>query len=161
MNESESEARKELCQRAWDYFEMHATQRLTTFNFYIVLSSVVATALFTILPSSQASRVGWLLGFLLVFFSFVFWKLDSRNKDLINGAEAAIKYFERNSDLTDDGEEPHVAKIFLREEFLTNRRRRKKSIFFWKNYFSYSNSFNIIFISFGLVGLAGIVLSLL
>lgn len=158
---NESEAHKELCQRAWDYFEMHAAQRLTTFNFYVVLSSVIATSLFTILPSSQASRVGWLLGLLLIFFSFVFWKLDSRNKGLIKGAEAAIKYFERNSDLKDDGGEPHVAKIFLREEFMTSKRRRKKSIFFWRNYLSYSNCFNIIFIGFGLAGLAGVVLSLL
>ena len=161
MNESGSEAREELCKRAWDYFEMHASQRLETFNFYIVLSSVIATATFTILPSSQASRVSWLLGLLLIFLSFVFWKLDSRNKDLIKGAEAAIKYFEQNSDLNDDGEEPHVAKIFLREEFLTSKRRRKKSVFFWKNYLSYSNCFNIIFINFGLAGLASIVLSLL
>ena len=161
MSESENEKHKDLCQRSWDYFEIHAAQRLTTFNFYIVLSSVIASALFTILPNSQASHVSCILGFLLIFFSFIFWKLDSRNKDLIKGAEAAIKYFERNSDIKDANEEPHVTKIFLREEFLTSKRRQKKSIFFWKNYLSYSNCFNIIFIVFGSVGLVGIVLSLL
>ena len=87
MNERDIELR----QQAWDYFEMHGNQRLTTFNFYIVISSVVATALFTVLTSS-APRIGWLLGGLLVFFSFIFWKLDSRNAELIKGAEAALKY---------------------------------------------------------------------
>lgn len=161
MNKSKIDACKELRQQAWDYFDLHATQRLTTFNFYIVISSVIATALFTILQSSQAPRIGWLLGGLLVFFSFVFWKLDSRNRDLIRGAEAALKYFEQNSGFKDEGEEPHAVKVFLREEFLTSKKRRKNSILFWKNYLSYSDCFRIIFVSFGLTGLAGVILSLL
>ena len=156
----EDEVRKELRQQAWDYFEMHGNQRLTTFNFYIVISSVIASALFTVLPSGQRSHVGWLLGFLLIFFSFVFWKLDSRNKALIKGAEAALEYFEQNSNLKDEGEEPHVAKIFARERFLTSRKRQKNSILFWKNDLSFTKCFGIIFISFGVLGLAGIVVSL-
>ena len=90
MNERDIELR----QQAWDYFEMHGNQRLTTFNFYILISSVVATALFTVLTSS-APRIGWLPGGLLIFFSFVFYKLDSRNAELIKGAEAALKYLSK------------------------------------------------------------------
>jgi hypothetical protein len=112
------------------------------------------------LQSNPKAHMSWLLGFLLIFFSFVFWKLDSRNKDLIKGAEAALEYFEQNSNLKDEGEEPHVAKIFARERFLTSRKRRQNSILFWKNDFSFTKCFGIIFTSFGLLGLAGIVVSL-
>ena len=159
MSEDNSATRQELSQRAWDYFEMHGTQRLTTFNFYIVFSSIVAASLLTPLQSGQATRAGLLPGLLLIFLSFVFWKLDVRNKDLIKAAEAALKYFEQTSNLQDTGDEPHIAKIFLHEEFMTCQRKQKKSVFFWKNHFSYSNSFNIIFACFGLVGLVGVVLA--
>ena len=36
-----------LRKQAWDYFVLHAGQRLTVFNFYIVISSVTATAYFS------------------------------------------------------------------------------------------------------------------
>lgn len=74
---------KELRDYVWNYFQVHAAQRLTTFNFYIALSTAVTTGLFATL--SQAFRVpllGVVLGILLITFSFVFWKLDHRNREL-------------------------------------------------------------------------------
>ena len=38
---------EELRKQAWDYFQLQAGQRLTTFNFYIAISSLLTTGLAT------------------------------------------------------------------------------------------------------------------
>ena len=139
---------------AWDYFQMHSTQRLTTFNFYIVISSVIVTALFsTFQKDYRVPYLGILLGLLLSFFSFIFWKVDTRNKQLIKGAEDALKFFESTAELEDNNNEPHVAKIFQHEEYVTGKRKEQKSMLPWKKHYSYSNSFNRVFLAFAAIGL--------
>jgi len=72
--------------QAWDCFQMHSSQRLTTFNFYIVISSVITTALIsTFQKDYKVPLLGIPIGLLLSFFSFIFWKLDSRNRSLLKG----------------------------------------------------------------------------
>ena len=89
MNEAD------LRKQAWDFFQMQASQRLTTFNFYIALSSLLSGGLAANLKAQDGIQfVSILLGLLLVLFSFVFWKLDQRNRDLIKSAEDALKFFE-------------------------------------------------------------------
>lgn len=149
-----------LRKQAWDYFQMHSGQRLTTFNFYIVISSVITTALFTTFQKEyQVPRVGIALGLLLSLFSFIFWKVDTRNKQLIRGAEAALKFFEDTSELKDRDGEPHVAKVFRHEEYATTKRKAEKTLIPWKRHYSYSNSFNLVFLTFGLIGLLGAVIA--
>jgi hypothetical protein len=146
--------------QAWDYFQMHSSQRLTTFNFYIVISSVVTTALFsTFQKDYNAPVIGIPLGLLLILFSYIFWKVDIRNRQLIKGAEAALKYFENTWALEDKDGEPHVAKIFHHEEFATRERKANRSMLPWNSYYSYSNSFNRIFLGFAIIGLIGVVIA--
>lgn len=151
-----------LQKQAWDYFQMHAAQRLTTFNFYLVISSLITTALFsTFQKDYQLHGIGVIPGFLLTFVSFVFWKLDGRNKELIEIAEASLKFFEANNDIKDSEKKPHIAKVFSREEYETNRKRIKKRKFcFWTNHFSYSDCFNLVFTCFGIVGILGTLIAL-
>lgn len=146
-----------LRKQAWDYFQMHSSQRLTTFNFYIVISSVTATVLFsTYQKDYKVPVLGIPLGLLLILFSYIFWKLDQRNRQLIKGAEAALKYFESTSTLEDNEGEPHIAKVFQHEEYATLKRKANNSIRPWKSYYSYSNSFNRIFLGFAVIGLLGL-----
>lgn len=155
-----STSREAARKQAWDYFQMHSSQRLTTFNFYIVISSVVTTALFsTFQKDYKVPVLGIPLGLLLILFSYIFWKLDLRNKQLIKGAEAALKYFESTWAFEDKESEPHIAKIFQHEEFATQKRKDSNSALPWKSYYSYSKSFNIIFLGFAVVGLVGIVIA--
>jgi hypothetical protein len=158
---SDSSVQMEAARKqAWDYFQMHASQRLTTFNFYIVISSVVTTALFsTFQKDYKVPVLGIPLGFLLILFSYIFWKVDQRNKQLIKSAEAALKYFESTWELEDEEGIPHVAKIFQHEESATNRRKETRSVLPWKSHYSYSNSFNRIFLGFAIVGLIGVVIA--
>jgi lipopolysaccharide export LptBFGC system permease protein LptF len=154
-----TESENTLNQQAWNYYQVHAEQRLIAANFYISIASVLAGALFAVLQSAQTMRVGALLGVLLIVLSFVFWKWVRRTSDLIKIAEDALKYFEGLGDLKSTGEEPHVARIFQREAYLTTRKRKKRSILFWQNYFTYRTCLNLIFISFALAGAFGAVLA--
>lgn len=145
----------------WDYFQMHASQRLATFNFYIVLSTLLVTGLFTVLKGDfQIPYVGIILGFLLILFSFLFWKLDMRNQTFIKNAENALKYIENQKGLNCVKGEPHALMIFSREEYLTNLLQNRKSFWPWKKYYSYSKCFIIIFVCFGILGIFGTILAI-
>jgi hypothetical protein len=93
--------------------------------------------------------------------SYVFWKWDRRTSDLIKIAEDALKYFEGQTDLKSTHEEPHVVHIFQREAYLTARQRKRRSIFFWQNYYTYRTCLNLIFVSFAIAGVIGVVLALM
>jgi hypothetical protein len=113
----------DLRKQAWDYFQLHASQRLTTFNFYIVISSLLTTGLLgTFQKDYKTPFLGAGLGALLTFLSFVFWKLDERNKLLIKNAESALRHFE-SLVAPAPGSEPHVTQLFLREEWVTDKTR--------------------------------------
>lgn len=109
-----------LRKQAWDYFHLHSAQRLTTFNFYLGLSTATTATLFlTFQKDYRVPSVGIVLSLLLLIFSFVFWKLDGRNRELIKLSEEALKFFEEKSGLPDEDGKPHKAKLFLREAHIT------------------------------------------
>ena len=148
---------EELRKQAWDYFQLQASQRLTAFNFYIAVSSLLATGLAASFKSDVVlPQLGIAVGLLLMLFSVVFWKLDHRNSCLINSAEETLKFFERKSALNDAGQVPHVAKRFLREAYDLKHMKRHTFLFFLNQY-GYSVCFNAVFLIFGTVGLAGLV----
>jgi len=159
--EMKNSTHAELRKQAWDYFAVHASQRMTVFNFYIILSSLVATSYFAISRNdSNLVSVRPVLAGLLCLFSFTFWKLDQRTKFLIKNAECALKFFEQLDQTVDD-----VAKVFTREQSETESMklegwwRRLVSFHQWQ--LSYSDCFNFVFLLFFVAGLIGLVLSLL
>jgi hypothetical protein len=152
---------KGLRDYAWNYFQMHASQRLTTFNFYIVISSLLTTALFSSFQKENHNLYfSAFSGLLLCILSFAFWKLDCRNKFLIKQSENALKYFEMVflSVTSENNPEPQVYQIFMNVEYLTEMQSRR-ACFLWERNFSYSDCFNLVFIAFSVAGLlASIVL---
>jgi len=148
------EEHSQLRKQAWDYFTVHASQRMTIFNFYIVLSSVVATSFFASFKSdSNLQSARPILAALLCFFAFIFWKLDQRNKVLIKNAERALKFFEQRDPVDS------IAKVFTQEEIETkaNAVTGWRWILCWRWNLSYSSCFNLVFVCFFLVGFIGIV----
>lgn len=112
---------EELRKQAWDFFQMQAGQRLTTVNFYVAISSLLSTGLAARFKADiDLPYLGIAFGLLLMLFSFIFSKLDQRNRDLIRSAEAALKFFESKTSLEDQEGMPHVAKGFTREECETS-----------------------------------------
>jgi hypothetical protein len=147
--------RKEMRDHAWSYFVLHADQRLRTFHFYLILATVIIGAAATVTKDGTGHVPAGVLALALSFLSFVFWKLDVRNKQLIKHGEEAVKLVEGESGLQDDGEVPHRLKLFLHEEYATGKLKRSPRIWPWPAYFSYSTSFNAVFLVFGLCGLIG------
>ncbi len=145
-----------LRKQAWDYFNTHASQRMTIFNFYVVLSSLTMTSFFASFKNdSNLQSARPVLAGLLCLFAFIFWKLDERNKFLIKNSERALRYFE-STDTSDD-----VAKVFTQEEKDTRTKKLSgwRWLLFWRWHLSYSKCFNFIFLLFFLVGVAGLISS--
>lgn len=85
-------------QYVWRYFELHSAQRMTLFNYYLIISGAISTGLAATLQGSQGfSYLGVALGGLLTLFSFVFWKLDQRTSNLIKFAESILSIAEIDS----------------------------------------------------------------
>jgi len=144
-----------LRRQAWDYFNTHASQRMTIFNFYVVLSSVTATSYFASFKAdSNLESARWLLAVLLCFFAFIFWKLDQRNKALIKNAERALRWFEQAEQVDT------VAKVFTQEELETKGKidesKGWRVLLFWRLHLSYSDCFNFVYVTFALVGFGGL-----
>ena len=79
-------------EHAWRYFSLHASQRMTVFNYFVVFAGVLCTGMAAALQSTaQIAIVGVALGGLLALLSFVFHKLDQRTSFLIKHAEQAIR----------------------------------------------------------------------
>ena len=144
-------------QYVWNYFQFHASQRLITFNFYIVISTAIAAGYIVTVGMNSIRMLAILLGFIISLLSFLFWKLDVRNKQMIKNAEEALKYLEALTYTPRNTKESNVLKIFTYEEEQTNRMKRSKSFWPWKNHYSYSKCFNIVFAVFGILGFFGVV----
>ncbi len=148
------ELRGELREIAWKYFDRHAEQRLKTFHFYIVLATAISAGILAFAREPNQLTNGWPLALLLAIFSFVFWKLDCRNRGLVNHSEMALKELERALDLPDEEVNvPHRCKLFLREEYISNQAKRFPDAPLWTAHFSYSTCFRTVFGIFGFGGL--------
>jgi hypothetical protein len=142
-----------LRKQAWDYFQLHASQRMTIFNFYLISSSLIATsyfASFKVDSNLQGARP--LLSVLLCVIAFVFWKLDQRTKFLIKNAENALRYFE-GLDAADK-----TTKVFTNEEEHRTVRRARgwRRVFHLSYSLSYSECFNSVFLTFFLLGVGSL-----
>ena len=144
---------------AWDYFELHANQRMSSFKFFITLAVFMATSLGASLVQ-KLYFVGTLLGALLVVVAFVFGKLDERVRTLIKNSELALKNLE-GSFTNSDAQQPCELQLFRFEELTTKKERqgRRFRLRFWKTYLSYRQCFSIVFWLFGCIGLLGMTVS--
>lgn len=132
---------------ATKHFEIHAAQRLTAFNFFIVISGAILAAIAaSIQRPNEFALPGAALSALLVILSAVFWKLDSRTKFLIKHSEAAIKNYER------EHLDPKF-RVFSNEELETDEHRKRHK--FIRRMFSYTEVFGLLFFGSGLLGIVG------
>ena len=87
MNEDFNRANEHV----WRYFELHAQQRMTVFNFYIAITGLLAAGIgFTLQQGEKYVLFTSLMGIFVSFISFIFWKLDQRVSMLIKNAELAL-----------------------------------------------------------------------
>ncbi|MEA2355979.1 MAG: hypothetical protein QOD61_2108 [Solirubrobacteraceae bacterium] len=95
MDEPEKEQRLETeLTYAWNWFQYHAGQRLTAFNFFLVIVGVVAVA-FTKALEQGWTVLGAVVAGLGALISIGFLFLDVRNEELVNCGRAALAELER------------------------------------------------------------------
>jgi len=90
----------------------------------------------------------WLsvLPFLLTFLTFVFWKFELRNKQLVRNGEAALRYLDGLLPVENTGGVPHVLRILHRDDYFSGQVDgvpRKRG---W----TYSRCFNAVFLVLGI-----------
>jgi hypothetical protein len=135
---------------AWDYFAVHADQRLKAFHFYILLSTAIIGAFGLLVRNGEFHKWMALFGFLLVFFSFVFWKLDNRTRQLVKNGEAALRFLDAQHDLPDQDGVPHPLRLFDREQALSAKLPLFPLLY---AHFTYARCFRWVFLMFSVVGL--------
>jgi hypothetical protein len=105
---------------AWDWFEYHASQRMTAFNYFCVLIGFAAAGYLKCLelaekaePLGNQDKTGYIWWLLTIFiglfgllFSISFYLLDIRNLELVNCSSHALKVLESPLGLTlrEDGD---------------------------------------------------------
>lgn len=130
---------------AWAYFTLHANQRITVFNYFVVFAGILCTGLAaTIQASDRFSFIGIALGVILVMLSFLFWKLDQRTSFLIKHAEDILKLHE-----------PVLAPLLADEVDKTSKAKADDGL--W----TYGQVFRAIFAVMALIGFVGAILSAL
>jgi hypothetical protein len=74
---------------AWDWFSYHASQRLTAFNFFLVLMGAVIVG-YGQAFSDRAEALGVALGLLGFIVAVAFWAMDVRNEELVRCGREAL-----------------------------------------------------------------------
>ncbi len=170
MNAESTQNYEPLRNYLWKYFEYHASQRLTTFNFYIVISTLITTGYF--LAYRDILWLAVALGILIMLLSFVFWKLDGRNQIIIRNSIKALEYIEAKDTLKKRRTKPHPTQIFLTDLYQTKKSQeknpfwpeeaeQKKPFWPWQRNYKYSTCLNVVFLSFGIIGLLATVFALI
>ena len=142
---------------AWSYFQLHSAQRMTTFNFFVVIAALLTTALAgTFDAEYKYHSVGIALGLGMIVMAYVFWKLDQRVRYLVKHAEGSLKAIERALLSEDSTDISSRAVLFSREEEETKAALAENSPNLWKWHLSYSKCFGAVYLSFGLLGVLGV-----
>lgn len=146
---------KEQRDYAWSYFQLHANQRISSFNFFVVIAALLTTGLAGTLKSDFTQHyVGVILALSLIVISFIFWKMDQRVRYLIKHAEDALKAIEEKWMSQEDFIGPALA-LFRTEEEKTKNIRGPGSWNPWRWHLSYANCFGAVYVVFGILGVVG------
>ncbi|MEM5372618.1 hypothetical protein V4C53_42305 [Paraburkholderia azotifigens] len=136
--------------QAWNYFALHAAQRMQGFQYCITLiTALIGGAI--VLLKSEGTRYPWLAVVFAISsaVSFLFWKLDCRTRQLIKNAELALKFLDNMHCPANAVTLPLELKLFDRDDAITNE---SNTGHIWNSKLSYSKCFNFVFAIFGYGG---------
>jgi len=146
---------KEQQEYAWSYFQLHANQRMSSFNFFVVIAALLTTGLAGTLKSDfKQHYVGVVLALILIVISFIFWKVDQRVRYLIKHAEEALIAIEETWKINSDFINPKLA-LFQLEKEKTEKICGLNPWNLWQWHLSYSNCFGVVYLVFVVLGITG------
>lgn len=94
MNLADGDAKqKEELDYAWNWFQYHASQRLTGFNFFLVLTGFLLVA-YGQAVAHDWRPVGIAIGLLGTLVGTGFYALDVRNTEIVTGGSHALERIE-------------------------------------------------------------------
>lgn len=157
MEQNQKELREsDFLKIIWDYFSIHARQRIQILNFYIILETFFITALLTVFQlKGEWTIFCVILSVAIIFFSFIFYALDTRTKDMIKFSENALKAVEQKY-IVEYGKD---IMIFSIEQEKTLYERRWSWL--TKKCLSYTKLFRLIYIFFTVIGGLGLIWAVL
>lgn len=139
---------KDALAHAWSYFQLHAAQRVTVFNFFVATSGLLVAALaFALRGGSATAVLSIAAGLGLFTLSLIFWKLDERVSEMIKVSEDVIRKIEAKG----IAEVDH--RVMCREKAAADQIK----FGFFGNW-TYGQAFRRIFFALGAVGIAGAVI---
>lgn len=148
---------KEWLDLAWKHFQQHAQQRILYLNYFVVFSTILSTGLISTFQNNfQMPILGIGIGFIQIFLSYIFFKIDERNKFLTKHSERKLVSIEK---LYQDKYESHFD-LFSSEISETEKiKELDKEKFVLNRQLSHGKAYKIIFKIFTVIGVVGVVIS--
>ena len=81
-------------EHAWNWFSLHAGQRLQCVHFFILATAAVVAGFATVLTAGKLGTA-FVIGLTGAAISIVFNLLERRTKELVKAGEAALREFEQ------------------------------------------------------------------
>ena len=149
---------------AWNYFELHARQRMSVFNYFVIIAALLTAGLAGSLSKDDGYHlISFVLSLSLIVISFVFWKLDQRVRYFIKHAEKALKILEKHWTDEDTNIDGNLALFSAEEEStgeLRKQLRNKYRFQPWRWHMSYYKCFCFVYFVFGVIGVLGMIMSI-
>jgi hypothetical protein len=112
--ETSGESRRVEFDYAWGWFQYHAAQRLTAFNFFLIISGLLLVAYGQAIDH-RWNAFGLGLGLLGALVAAGFFALDVRNEELVNRGKRALSALEADMGVElsgHTGERKHLEDAF-------------------------------------------------
>lgn len=152
----------QMHKRAWDYFALHAAQRMSSFNYFVLTSGLLITSFCaTYKVEHFPSWLRGAIGVAIILVAFAFWKVDQRVRNLVKHAERAMKEIERQAEEPFSGCDPSVFRLFVSEEERTAKARSRHSKNLCMRPMTYSECFGILYLVIGAFGFGVILCSVI
>lgn len=88
---------EKIVEHVWKYFEIHSQQRMTLFNFFLLVVGGIISALgFCLQSDKDLNSLIHMLLIILIIISILFYKLDQRTSFLIKRSEKNLIELERS-----------------------------------------------------------------
>jgi hypothetical protein len=104
MPSDQDDIAKQAREHAWNWFALHAAQRMQTFNFFVVATAFLIAAYASLLEKHPAAAA--VLAILGAFLAGLFNRLERRSHQLVKAGERALKVSQEH--LAGLAENPHL-----------------------------------------------------
>lgn len=144
---------KDWLDTGWKYFQQHATQRMSYFNYFAIFSTILING-YVISINGEEPSLGIIIGLLEIILAFFFLKIEERNRFLMRHGENVIKKIEHNYFKENDSN----YSLFTSEEIDANsRKERQRGWNFYRKEMSHGKAYKYLYKIFMIIGLASMI----